>query len=100
MLKHEVESALDQHHVWGAMRNGRWWKVRRNGQTKLWKTRPDDWSIPVKAGLKSHAYLTQESTFGLNADFVISDTDPNVKPKKWTGQSIGDELVSRVLPRD
>lgn len=32
---------------------------RRNGKTKTWKTRPDEWTIPVKNGLKTCGYLTQ-----------------------------------------
>ena len=53
----EFEAALDAHRLYAAMRNGHYWQVRRNGQTKLWKTRPMDWSIPVKAGLKSCAQV-------------------------------------------
>lgn len=30
---------------------------RRNGQNKLWKTRPDEFRIPVKYGLYAYAYV-------------------------------------------
>ena len=33
---------------------------RRNGKTKLWKTRPTEYSIPVKHGLYRYDYITQE----------------------------------------
>jgi len=33
-------------------------ECRRNGQTKLWKTRPNEFSIPVKRGLHDHGYIT------------------------------------------
>jgi hypothetical protein len=34
---------------------------RRNGKTKLWKTRPHDFQIPVKRGLKEYGYITQDN---------------------------------------
>ena len=33
-------------------------ECRRNGQVKTWKTRPDDFSLPVKRGLYDHGYIT------------------------------------------
>jgi hypothetical protein len=54
-----IEAALDSGRVQAEMANGRWWRVRRNGRTKLWKTRPGQWRIPIKAGLRSHAYITE-----------------------------------------
>lgn len=68
-----IERALDEHHVWCQMDNGRYWHVRRNGKTKLWKTRPDDFKIPVKAGLRECGYIDYH-----NVDqFVVSSFDPN-----------------------
>jgi len=84
MTREAIETALNTGQVWAAMRNGRFWRVRRNGATKLWKTRPDEWAIPVKAGLRSCAYLTHTSSIELvnaegwrSANFVISADDPN-----------------------
>lgn len=34
-------------------------KWRRNGKTKLWKTRPTEFSIPVKHGINGYGYITQ-----------------------------------------
>jgi hypothetical protein len=34
-------------------------RVRRNGQTKTWKTRPDVFSIPVKWGFRDAFRITQ-----------------------------------------
>ncbi len=34
-------------------------QVRRNGRTKRWKTRPTEFQIPVKYGLKECFYITQ-----------------------------------------
>jgi hypothetical protein len=36
----------------------RWWKCRRNGRTQLWKTRPDDFRIPVKTGFRACGQIT------------------------------------------
>lgn len=54
----EIEAALDQGRVEAHMANGNWWRVRRNGQTKTWKTRPGEFRIPVKAGLRACGYIT------------------------------------------
>ena len=32
---------------------------RRMGQTKTWKTRPEDFRVPVKYGLRHSGYVTQ-----------------------------------------
>lgn len=34
-------------------------RYRRNGSTQTWKTRPDEWRIPVKYGLKGAFSLRQ-----------------------------------------
>ena len=36
-------------------------RVRRNGKTKTWVTRPNDFRIPVKYGLKQCLYITREN---------------------------------------
>jgi hypothetical protein len=33
-------------------------RVRVNGKTQLWKTRPADFKVPVKRGLYEHGYIT------------------------------------------
>jgi len=32
-------------------------RARRNGKTKVWKTRPDDFEIPVKHGMYAYGYI-------------------------------------------
>ena len=76
------EQALDRGDIWALMRNGRYWRLRRNGQTKLWKTWPMEFRIPVKAGLKSCGGMTHTSIIGLpnpqdRPDFLVSSHDPN-----------------------
>lgn len=36
---------------------------RANGACKVWKTRPDEFRLPVKYGLRDYSYITE-----LNAD--------------------------------
>jgi hypothetical protein len=35
------------------------WRV--NGKVKTWKTRPNEFSIPVKHGLYDYGYITQKN---------------------------------------
>jgi hypothetical protein len=52
------EAALDGGRLFGYMGNGRWWKLRRNGRTKLWERDPSRWQIPVKAGLRAYGTIS------------------------------------------
>ena len=36
-------------------------RCRVNGQCKVWKTRPNDFQLPVKAGLYEYGYITPEN---------------------------------------
>lgn len=33
-------------------------RVRRNGKTKTWKRKPEEFSIPIKYGLYEYSYIT------------------------------------------
>lgn len=48
--------------------------ARRNGGTRRWKTRPDDFRVPVKCGLRQCFHITQN-----NADEWLPD-DPTLSP--------------------
>jgi hypothetical protein len=88
MTRYDIELALDAGTLWASMQNGRYWRLRRNGRTQTWKTRPTDFRIPVKAGLKSCGEITHTSSVAniLNnpmwqyANFVVAKTDPNMAP--------------------
>lgn len=62
MNKLDIENALKAGLLYVRMGNGNIWKLRRNGNTQLWKTRPMHYSIPVKAGLKATGRLDHNST--------------------------------------
>ena len=61
MTRIEIETALDEGRLQARMANGNWWDVRRNGQTKTWKTRPTEFRIPVKMGFKTCGCLDQNN---------------------------------------
>lgn len=61
MERVEIESALDSGHLEICMPNKRWWKVRRNGRTKLWKKEPHRFEIPIKAGWRTTGRITHEN---------------------------------------
>src|SRR5215470_1573103 len=46
MTRQELETALDAGKLFAHMRNGKWWRLRRNGKTQTWKTRPTEFRIP------------------------------------------------------
>ena len=54
----DAEAALDQGKLFAEMTGGKFWLARRNGKTQTWKTRPFDFRIPVKCGLRSCGQLT------------------------------------------
>lgn len=49
----EIESFLDSGSLEVEMRSGRYWQIRRNGQTKTWKRDPERFRIPFKCGLRT-----------------------------------------------
>ena len=64
----QIETALDANRLRVRMPNGNLWNVRRNGKTKLWKTRPDDFVVPIKYGFKSYGHITPLS---INSDELV-----------------------------
>lgn len=44
------------HKAYGQLRN-----CRRSGKTQIWKTRPNDFKVPVKYGLYESFYITQDN---------------------------------------
>lgn len=51
-------------HVSAKQSNGRPKQCRVNGACKTWKTRPDEFSLPVKQNLNDFGYITEQ-----NAEF-------------------------------
>lgn len=72
----EIEKALAEGRIYALVTNGRkrsYWRVRRNGRTQTWKTRPGEFRIPVVAGLRAYGAITHKSRIGPDGDFKIED---------------------------
>ncbi len=67
-----IEDLLDRGRLEARVSGGRWWRVRRNGKTQTWKTRPDEFRIPVKAGFRACGELTHQSMLGPDGDFRVA----------------------------
>ena len=50
---------------------------RRNGKTKTWKTRPEEYSVPVKYGLYGYGHITESDTglVHVSDDCPLNDPD-------------------------
>lgn len=68
----DVANALDKGELCIAMSSGRWWRLRRNGRTRLWATRPEHWAIPVKYGLKGYATIDHTWRLGVEYDYAVN----------------------------
>lgn len=73
------------HHITDTQDRGRaCYRVRRNGATQTWKTRPDEWRIPVKWGNYRYGQIWYFDA----ADWNIadsSDTCERCRPVKVNG---------------
>lgn len=69
ITRENIDKLLDARRIEAAMRDGKWWRIRRNGATKRFKRDPMRIRVPVKAGMKSY-YTITEADFG--ADGVLS----------------------------
>jgi hypothetical protein len=62
------------------------WRV--NGTCKVWKTRPEAFSLPIKYGFKGpYGYITEQNAAEFHAaeDCTPVDRYPNPKPLKLQG---------------
>lgn len=69
--RQEIEEALDDSRLYVHMNHGNSQLCRRNGQTQIWKTRPDDYRVPFKHGFKSFGQVTPLIAF--DTYFLIKD---------------------------
>lgn len=62
MTREQFEAALDAGHLQTRIQDregDKWYTCRRYGKTKTWKTRPDEFVIPIKFRFKD--YMRVES---------------------------------------
>lgn len=55
------ETCQNFEHVSLKNRDGSRLRARRNGKTKTWKTRPEEFKIPCKYGLYEYFYIDQNN---------------------------------------
>ena len=55
---------------------------RRNGVTQTWVTRPNDFRVPVKYGLKCYSQITQENMAKFHTVATCPLNDPNYRTSK------------------
>lgn len=67
----QLAEAVRTGKIYVAMTGGRWWRIRPNGQLKLWKRDPKRFRLPWKAGLYVYGALTEADII----DAPISDDD-------------------------
>lgn len=59
ITRHNIDQLLDAGHIEVAMKNGNWWKIRRNGKTQTWKRDAARVRIPFKAGMYACGGITE-----------------------------------------
>jgi hypothetical protein len=59
ITKQNIDALLDAGLVEVHMKNGNWWKIRRNGQTKRWKRDTNRIKVPFKMGLYGYGAITE-----------------------------------------
>lgn len=74
LTKEQAMTVRELHHVTRCQGGGACYRIRRNGQTQTWKTRPGNWSMPVRWGARSRDQfrITQDEA----ADWADAATCP------------------------
>jgi hypothetical protein len=67
MTREAIELALDRGELFILTTNKKIYRVRRHGKTKLWKTRPNEFRIPIKFMSNGTATITHNDA---NADWL------------------------------
>lgn len=58
ITRENIDELLDAGRIEVRMQSGAWWSIRRNGQTKRWKSQPGRIRIPYKYGFKGYGAIT------------------------------------------
>lgn len=69
MITKDQALSEDRFHEDGPQRkDGSCYAWRRNGQTQTWKTRPGEFRIPVKYGLRDYGQITDKNAAGFHTE--------------------------------
>lgn len=61
VTKEQALAASMFHHISATNADGTPQRFRANGKCKTWKTRPDDFRVPVKRGMYTFGYITPQN---------------------------------------
>lgn len=66
-------------------------RARRNGKTQVWKTRPNDFRVPIKHGLYAYGEITQQNAdqFHTAKDCPLNQSEVTYTPHPIDGRTIG-----------
>jgi len=59
ITRENIDNLLDSGRIEIAMRNGNWWKIRRNGATKHWKREATRIYVPFKHGIYGYGNVAE-----------------------------------------
>lgn len=59
ITRENIDSYLDTGSIYAKANNGKWYKIRRNGVTKKWKTDEKRIRIPIKYGFRGHGAIDE-----------------------------------------
>lgn len=80
MTRDELETALDRGRLQiKSVNGGKWYDIRRNGQTKTWKRTPSKVEIPCKVGFKECFRLAGSGWNGNGIAMFASDPTTSIR---------------------
>lgn len=72
ITKEQADYYMMFYHSWLKNADGTAMRCRANGKLKTWKTRPNEWRLPVVHGLKGYFYLTQNNAAEWTVDEPVT----------------------------
>lgn len=87
ITRSNIDKLLDEHKLYVACHNGRWYAARRNGATRKWKRDASRIKVPFKYGFKGYGSINEidfclNSYTTLNTDHYrhVDDVPSNLRP--------------------
>lgn len=94
VTKEQAMTAGTFYHVRLTNRDGTAVRCRANGKCKTWKTRPGEFQLPVKYGLKDCFYISERNA----GEWVIADPT-SLDDLRWTAKLDGTAPECAVLDK-
>lgn len=103
MITKEQALTVNRFHENTPRPNGTCYEWRRNGGTQTWVTRPEHFKVPVKYGMRSYDYITQDNAheFHTEADCPMNKKDEDeAAPFTAVGSLVYDSTDDSLHPAD